>query len=311
MVEIKEKNFVSAVLYVHNAQQRLAEFLKKINGILAENFEHYELICVDDQSTDESVRIIADFAKGLEGASVSVLHMSYYQGVELSMNAGMDLAIGDFVLEFDKISSDFPDELLMQIYQTSLKGFDIVSAAPKRAERWTSKLFYQVYNRAAGKRTMLRTESFRILSRRAVNRVHSMCQSVPYRKAVYANCGLKTETLVYEPRGRKGAICPEEKEMRRDMAFNSLILFTNLGYQVSSLLAGIMMLAALFIGIYTVVIFVGSRPVEGWTTTMLFLSLAFFGVFAIFAIIIKYLSVLIDLVFTKQQYVIEGVEKLK
>ena len=44
---------------------------------------------------------------------------------------------------------------------------------------------------------------------------------------------------------------------------------------------------------------------------MLFLSLAFFGVFAIFAIIIKYLSVLIELVFTKQQYVIEGVEKLK
>ena len=104
---------------------------------------------------------------------------------------------------------------------------------------------------------------------------------------------------------------PEEKEMRRDMAFNSLILFTNLGYQVSSLLAGMMMLAALFIGLYTIVIFVGAKPVEGWTTTMLFLSLAFFGVFAIFAIIIKYLSILIDLVFTKQQYAIEGIEKLK
>lgn len=104
---------------------------------------------------------------------------------------------------------------------------------------------------------------------------------------------------------------PEEKEMRRDMAFNSLILFTNLGYQMSMLLAGIMMLVAVFIGIYTVVIFVGAKPVEGWTTTMLFLSFAFFGVFAIFAIIIKYLSVLIDLVFTKQQYVIEGIEKLK
>ena len=94
------------------------------------------------------------------------------------------------------------------------------------------------------------------------------------------------------------------------MAFNSLILFTNLGYRLSSVLAGLMMLVAMLIGVYTVVIFVSSRPVEGWTTTMLFLSLAFFGVFAMFAIMIKYLSVLIDLVFTKQQYVIEGVEKM-
>lgn len=311
MMENREKNFVSAVVYVHNQEPYLAEFLKKINRILEENFEHYEIICVDDRSTDKSVQIVAEFVKGLKGASVSVLHMSYYQGMELSMNAGMDLAIGDFVFEFDKVSSDFPDELLMQIYRASLSGFDIVSAAPKRAERWSSRLFYQVYNRAAGKRTVLRTETFRILSRRAVNRVHSMCQSIPYRKAVYANCGLQTKTLTYEPQERKGPMMPEEKEMRRDMAFNSLILFTNLGYQVSSLLAGIMMLMAMLIGVYTVVIFVSAKPVEGWTTTMLFLSLAFFGVFAIFAIIIKYLSILIDLVFTKQQYTIEGIEKLK
>ncbi|MCI8557223.1 MAG: glycosyltransferase [Lachnospiraceae bacterium] len=311
MMENKEKNFVSAVLYVHNQELYLADFLRKINTILRENFENYEIICVDDRSTDKSVQVIAEFAKSLEEASASILHMSYYQGVELSMNAGMDLAIGDFVLEFDKVSCDFPDELLMQIYRTSLEGFDIVSAAPERAERWTSRLFYQVYNRAAGKRAMLRTETFRILSRRAVNRVHSMCQSIPYRKAVYANCGLQIKTLTYKPQERKGVMLPEEKEMRRDMAFNSLILFTNLGYQVSSLLAGMMMLAALFIGLYTIVIFVGAKPVEGWTTTMLFLSLAFFGVFAIFAIIIKYLSILIDLVFTKQQYAIEGIEKLK
>ena len=307
---MKENNFVSAVVYVHNQETQLTGFLEKINGILAENFAHYEIICVDDFSTDQSVGRIAEFAQKLEGASVSVLHMSYYQGVELSMNGGMDLAIGDFVFEFDKISCEFPGELLMEVYRTCLGGYDIVSAAPARAERWSSRLFYQVYNQAAGRRVMLRTEAFRILSRRAINRVHSLCQSIPYRKAVYASCGLPVETLTYEEQGKRSSMPREEREVRRDMAFNSLILFTNLGYRLSSVLAGLMMLVAMLIGVYTVVIFVSSRPVEGWTTTMLFLSLAFFGVFAMFAIMIKYLSVLIDLVFTKQQYVIEGVEKM-
>lgn len=310
-MENKEKNFVSAVIYVYNHEKILAGLLEKIDGILAENFEHYEIICVDDRSLDGSVRTIQEFARKVERASVSILHMSYYQGVELAMNAGVDLAIGDFVFEFDKADEEFPGELLMEVYRTALSGFDIVSAAPDRAERWTSRLFYRIYNRAAVGKSPLRSEAFRILSRRAINRVHAMCQSIPYRKAVYASCGLPTKTLVYEQRHRGGSISREERANRRDMAFNSLILFTNLGYRLSGALAGLMMALVILIGVYTVVIFIGAKPVEGWTTTMLFLSLAFFGVFAIFAVIMKYLTILIDLVFTKQRYVIEGIEKVK
>ena len=310
-MENKEKNFVSAVIYVYNHEKTLPGLLNRINGILAENFEHYEIICVDDRSTDGSVKMIQEFAGKVEGASVSILHMSYYQGVELAMNAGVDLAIGDFVFEFDKVDEEFPGELLMEVYRTALTGFDIVSAAPNRAERWTSRLFYRIYNHVAVGKSPLRSEAFRVLSRRAINRVHAMCQSIPYRKAVYASCGLRTETLVYEQRSRGGGISGEERANRRDMAFNSLILFTNLGYKLSGALAGLMMALVIFIGIYTVVIFISAKPVEGWTTTMLFLALAFFGVFAIFAMIMKYLTILIDLVFTKQRYVIEGIEKVK
>ncbi len=310
-MENKEKNFVSAVIYVHNHENLLLHFLEKVNRVLAQNFECYEIICVDDHSTDDSVRVIKDFAQNVEGASVTILHMSYYQGVELAMNAGMDLAIGDFVFEFDKADEEFSDELPIKVYEMALKGFDIVSAAPGRAERWSSRLFYWIYNRAAAGRGILRSETFRILSRRAINRVHAMCQSIPYRKAVYASCGLPTQTIVYEQQPFKGSFSREERENRRDMAFNSLILFTNLGCRLSGALAGLMMFLVILIGLYTVVIFVGAKPVEGWTTTMLFLSLAFFGVFAIFSIMMKYLTILIDLVFTKQRYVVEGIEKIK
>lgn len=44
----KEKNFASAVIYVHNAQNRIDEFLKTIVRVMEENFEHSEIICVND-----------------------------------------------------------------------------------------------------------------------------------------------------------------------------------------------------------------------------------------------------------------------
>ena len=62
--------------------------------------------------------------------------------------------------------------------------------------------------------------------------------------------------------------------------------------------------------IYTVVVFISGEPVAGWTTTMSLLSFAFFGIFAFFAIIIKYLSIIVNLIFKKQKYTIESIEKI-
>ena len=71
-----------------------------------------------------------------------------------------------------------------------------------------------------------------------------------------------------------------------------------------------MILVAIAVGIYTVCIFVSKQPIEGWTTIMLFLSLAFFGIFAILTIIIKYLTLIINLIFKKTNYLVESIEKV-
>ena len=68
---------------------------------------------------------------------------------------------------------------------------------------------------------------------------------------------------------------------------------------------------ALFSVIYTVVIYCAGKPIEGWTTTMLLLSACFFGVFLLFTFVIKYLSLIVDLVFRNQKYLVESVEKIQ
>ena len=97
----KEKNFISAVIYVHNAENRIKNFLEMIISVMEENFEHSEIICVNDCSDDKSVQLIKQAGKSASSTSLSILNMSYFQGLETAMNAGMDLAIGDFVFEFD------------------------------------------------------------------------------------------------------------------------------------------------------------------------------------------------------------------
>lgn len=307
----KEQNFVSAVIYIHNAEDRIERFLDMVMEVMEQNFEHSEIICVNDSSEDGSLSIIRKVSKAAEKTSISVVNMSYYHGLELAMDAGMDLAIGDFVFEFDNTVADFDSSVIMEIYRHSLEGYDIVSASPNRKERLSSRLFYRIFAKFAAVSYRMNTESFRVLSRRVINRVSSMNKTAPYRKALYANCGLKTDCIRYEVTGEwSKARDRKEQRYRMDLAADALILFTEVGYRFSMTMTVVMMLMSIFMTVYSLVTYFVIHPVEGWTTTILFLSVAFFGLFGILTIIVKYLQLLVDMVFKRKHYSFESIEKL-
>ena len=147
MITNKEKSFVSAVVYVHNNESLVDTFCNSLCIILDSNFEKYEMIFVNDGCTDNSVKKIKEFASKNKNVVTSIINMSIYQGIELAMNAGVDLAIGDFVFEFDSIAVDYEKQKIMEVYYHSLKGYDIVSASPKNSVHITSKIFYAIFNR--------------------------------------------------------------------------------------------------------------------------------------------------------------------
>lgn len=302
----KQSVFVSVVVYLHNDAQRVADFMDTVGRRVDELFEHYEIIAVDDRSDDGSAEAIVAAKGDLRGA-LSVVRMSFPQGVQRAMNAGVDLAIGDFVYEFESCCIDFDNALVDQIYFKALEGNDIVSAVPDIRPRFTSRIFYSVFNKHSGTQYPLTTDRFRLVSRRAINRVQSMSDNVNYRKAFYMGCGLKNESIVYAPHAvgnKKG-----DKKQRRELATDSLILFTDVSYKISLFMSVFMAVFMVAVGIYAVVIYLLGNPIEGWTTTLLVLSFAFFGVFAILTMVVKYLSMVLGLVFRKTNYTIESVNK--
>lgn len=307
----KEKNFISVVVYVYNAEKRLGTFLSQIIDVLERKFEHSEIICVNDASSDNSSDVIKRVCSKATTTSVSVVNMSYFHGLELSMKAGVDLSIGDFVFEFDNTILDFDSNVIVQVYKHLLEGYDIVSASADKDERWTSRFFYRIFNHYSDRHYKLATESFRLLSRRAINRISSMTKSVPYRKALYSNVGLKTDNVKYKPT-ESCSVEFDKKEIRfrTGLAIDSLILFTDMGYSFSKTMTAIMMVISLFMVMYSIIVYLTSNPVAGWTTTVLFLSVAFFGLFGILTVIIKYLQLLVDLVFKRKNYMYEDIEKI-
>lgn len=307
----KEQSFISVVIYIHNDEKNIKKFLEIIKGALEKLFLHSEIICVNDYSSDKSIEIIREFGKNIHNISLSVLNMSYYHGVEKSMSAGMDLSIGDFVFEFDSVTPDFEANTIWAVYKKSLQGFDIVSAAPEKEEEFSSKLFYYLFNKFGHRSCCMTTERFRILSRRVINRISGMNRTIFYRKAIYMDCGLPITVLYYKPIVPIPAIRDvQENKYRMRLAVDAMLLFTDIGYQISAVLTSIMMFVTLLTGIYAVGTYIISIPVAGWTTTMLFLSFSFGGLFGILTLIIKYLQLILGLVFAKKSYSFESIEKI-
>lgn len=305
----KEENFISAVVYVNNSESNLEYFLTNLISILKENFKKIEIVCVNDFSKDNSLNIIKQIGENLKDINLSVINMSYYHGVEASMVAGVDLSIGDFVFEFDSVYADYDFKEIMNVYRLALKGSDIVRAVPKNNKDTKANFFYFLFNKFSNLEYKIYRESFRILSRRAINRINSLNPNITYRKPVYAKCGLKMDTIKYdvnktfkEKRGEEG--------YRFQLAIDSLILFTNVGYNFSIFITILMLLVTIFMVIYVIVIRFLKNPVEGWTTTILFLSLSFFGLFSILTLVLKHLNIIINLLHNKKNYTFESIIKL-
>lgn len=308
----KEENFVSVVIYLYNDEKRVEKFLQEISRECNKKFKKYEIICVDDASTDNTVQEIKKFARNMDKNILTIVSMSFFQGIELSMNAGIDIAIGDYIYEFDSVTMDYDSSLIIELYNRAIEGNDIVSASSDKKMNKSSALFYKIFNKYSNNKYKIRTETFRILSRRAINRINSINKTIPYRKATYASCGLKYENIQYKSNLNTAIkkIYKETYPKRNDMALDTLMIFTNVGYKFSMIMALTMLLVTIIVAIYTVYIFISETPIEGWTTTMLFLSVIFFGLFSLMTIIIKYLSIIVGLIFRKNRYIVEGIEKV-
>lgn len=306
----KESNFISAVCYLHNNENYIIEFLNNLYECLDNKFKQFEIICVNDASTDETKERIKEFVSNKK-VVISVINMGAFQGIERAMSAGVDLAIGDFVYEFDSVIVDYDRTLITDIYDKALEGYDIVSAVPTKVHSIWSKIFYSIFNRYKTCENQLMQETFHVLSRRAINKTNDISKLLVYRKAAYANCGLKLSFISYENKECKIIYDKNVLESRRQLATDTFILFTNVIPKVTTFLSAFFLGTTVLIGLYTwLVYFSVKKPIEGWTPLMLYLSIGFFGIFLILTIVVKYLSIILNLIYRRKHYLVESIEKL-
>lgn len=239
----KESVFISAVLYLSDFANDAEKFTTNLLDALRSCFDHYEIIIVDDCSTKHE-KFLKEVLPSLAESTITVVHMSVKQGIEACLRAGLDVSIGDFVFEFDTLEFIFEKGLLWDVYQEALKGNDIVSVEQKQ-NNVSRSMFYKLFNKYSNADYDINASAFRLVSRRAINRVLELNMSSAFRQAVYASCGLQNSRIEY-----KGSASPR-KARGLSLAIDSFLLYTELGKRVCviSLILAFILLATGITGI--------------------------------------------------------------
>jgi len=194
---------LSIVIPVLNEAETLPSLLARLRASL--HGIHWEVIFIDDGSTDATASIIERAA--LEDPSISLIRFSRNFGHQAAVTAGLDFAGGDAVVVMDADLQD-PPELLPRMLEVFHQGYDVVSPqrVSRQAEtvfkRWTAGLFYRLISRLTQQRLTPDVGDFRLFSRRAVLAIRTLREQHRYMRGLAAWLGLKEAVVPFERQAR-------------------------------------------------------------------------------------------------------------
>ncbi len=150
---------VSVVIPLYNEYESLPELTRWINEVMLKNDFLYEIIYVDDGSTDTSWQVIEDLKK--EYAQIRAIKFRRNYGKSAGLNRGFDAAKGDIVITMDADLQDSPEEIPELVRMITEDGFDLVSGwKKKRYDPITKTVPTKLYNWAARRMSGIKLHDF-------------------------------------------------------------------------------------------------------------------------------------------------------
>lgn len=196
-----KKSLLSVVCPCYNEENNLEYFSKELLSTLCELDLEYEVIFVNDGSSDATLEKLKEIKKSY--SNIKILSLSRNFGKEAALSAGIDKAKGDALVPID-VDMQHPPSVIKELCVEWQKGYDVVLA--KRKTRTTESFlkkvnaygFYKLHNMISNIRIPENVGDFRLISRKVVEAVKTLPENQRFMKGIFAWVGFKSTTIEYE-----------------------------------------------------------------------------------------------------------------
>jgi polyisoprenyl-phosphate glycosyltransferase len=267
---------LSIVATVYNGASVVVNLVQRISDVVADMGISFEILLVDDGSSDDSAFVLE--AQALVNTNVRVLVLSRNFGQQIAMSAGIAHAVGERVLIMDGDLQN-PPEAIPTLYAKALEGYDIVYATSternNRTDRFTSWLFWKFLNRISNMEVVRSQLMMRLMSSRVVAHYKCYPEKVRTVAAITQDIGMKTAVVEVKNEKRFAGKSNYNTLKRLNLAIDVILDFSNHPLNVLFYAGLAIMLATGLMGLIYLYLYIVYDVLPGFTTLVLLIM--FFG----------------------------------
>lgn len=197
---------LSVITPIFNEEEGLLELYKRLTRSIEPITKDYEIIFVNDGSSDSSPIIIDQIAAN--DTKVKFIHLSRNFGHQIAISAGLEHCKGDAAVIIDGDLQD-PPELIPELYGKMQEGYEVVYAKRRirKGESWFKKVtahaFYQFMHKTASIDIPTEVGDFRIISRKIIECLKRMPEQNKFLRGQIAWMGFRQTAILYDREERK------------------------------------------------------------------------------------------------------------
>ena len=276
---------ISLVCPCFNEEEAIKPFMEEISSVLNDINRSYEIIFINDGSTDNTLDTLLDAKKS--DKHIRIINLSRNFGKEAALTAGLNMSRGEVIIPIDVDLQD-PPRLIEDFIFHWQEGNDVVLA--KRTDRssdsffksTSAKLFYKINNKIAHVPIPENVGDYRLITRKVLNALQELPENERFMKGLFAWVGFKTAVVEYKRDPRISGKTSFNGWKLWNLALDGITSFSSLPLRIwlylgitisfiSFIYGGLIILKTIFLGIdtpgyasmMTIILFLGGIQLVG------------------------------------------------
>jgi glycosyltransferase involved in cell wall biosynthesis len=276
---------LSIVLSFYNESDVIPELIARLRAVMdsltvAGQINSYELIFINDASTDHSETLLKEMAE--ERGDIRVLSMSRNFGVSPCVLAGMEYASGEMLVYMDADLQDPPETIPLMLQAYKAENVDVVHTVRRSRSGETktklliTRLGYEILKRVSTISLQIEAGDFKLLSRRVVRQLLRLREKRPFLRGLVCWVGFKQTSIHYD---REARFAGETKfpifgsRVIVNFLSSALIAFSDIPLQFSSWFGALVSLSSVLFSMWIGVEWLRGESIPAWSVPLAILSL--------------------------------------
>ena len=289
---------LSIIVSVFNEEASIPMFYQELKNILQNVDFEYEILFVNDGSTDQSLDKIREIKQ--QDNQVHLIDFSRNFGHEAAMLAGIDFCTGDAAICMDA-DLQHPPRSIIEMWTKFQEGFDVINMVRMDRKdggffrKITSKAFYSITNKMLNSKLEPNASDFFLISKRVIHLLqNNYRERTRFIRGFIQIIGFNRTTITFHAPERIAGVSKYSFFKLLTLSFSAISTLSKVPLKLglwSGLLSGLM---SIIIAIYSLVMWFIDKPVGGYTTLVILISGMFCVNFIVLGIIGEYIGHLFD-----------------